>query len=100
MSNRSETVQIRDVVIEHLHRRASLEDVRVAVLQASRSMRADGMSMEEILVALKGGVTLAAEHVNRPSVPEIAASLRAQVTPWLISIYMNESGEFGEPGEE
>lgn len=63
-------------------------------------MRADGLTMEEILVVLKGGVTVAAEHVTHPSVAERAVSLRAQMAPWLISLYMNDSGEFGEPDDE
>mgnify|MGYP001550580845 CR=1 FL=1 len=87
-------------MIRHFHRRASLDEVRDTVLEASRSMRADSLPIEEILVVLKGGVTLAAEHVNQPSVPETAVALRAQMTPWLISIYMNESGEFDEPLED
>jgi hypothetical protein len=60
-------------------------------------MKTDGLPMEEILVVLKGAVTLAAEHVNQPSTPESAVALRAQVTPWLISVYMNASGGFDEP---
>lgn len=62
-------------------------------------MRSDQLTMEEILVVLKGAVTLAAEHVPHPAVPESAVALRAQMAPWLISLYMNKSGEFGEPDE-
>ena len=97
--HRPEIVQIREIAIRYFHRRASLDDVKSVVLDASKSMRADSLSMEEILVVLKGGVTLAVEHVNQTSVPETAVALRAQMAPWLISIYMNDSGEFGEPAE-
>lgn len=76
-----------------------MDDVKAKVLEASKSMRSDSLSMEEILVVLKGGVTLAVEHVDQTSVPETAVALRAQMAPWLISIYMNDSGEFGDLAE-
>ena len=63
-------------------------------------MQADGLPIEEILVILKGAVTLAVEHVSHPSVAETAASLRAQMAPWLISLYMNASGDFDTPEDE
>lgn len=69
------------------------------MLDAGKSMREDGLPIEEILVVLKGAVTLAAEHVSHPSVPESTVALRAQMAPWLISLYMNESGEFDAPEE-
>ena len=99
LPHRPEIVEIREIAVRYFHRRASLDDVKAVVLDASKSMRADSLSMEEILVVLKGGVTLAVEHVNQTSVPETAVALRAQMAPWLISIYMNDSGEFGEPVE-
>ncbi len=97
--HRPEIIQIREIAIRYFHRRASLEQVKTVVLDASKSMRADSLTMEEILVVLKGGVTLAAEHVDQTSVPETAVALRAQMAPWLISIYMNDSGEFAERAE-
>jgi hypothetical protein len=56
-------------------------------------MQADGLTMEEILVVLKGAVTLAAEQVNHPSTPERAVWLRAQITGWLIALYLDGAGE-------
>ncbi len=99
MANRPELVQVRDAVIRHFHSRSSIEELRDVVLDAGRAMQADGLSMEDILAVLKGAVTLAAEHVNRPSTPERAVWLRSQMTGWLISLYMNDSGDFDEPGE-
>lgn len=100
MPNRPELLTVRDEVVRFLHRRSSLDAVQRTVLDAGKSMQADGLSIEEILVVLKGAVTLAAEHVTHPSIQETAASLRAQMTPWLISLYMNESGGFDTPEDE
>lgn len=61
-------------------------------------MQADDLTMEGILVVLKGAVTLAAEHVSHPSTPERAVWLRSQMTGWLISLYIDGSGESDEPG--
>ena len=91
---------MRDIVVKYFHGRATLDDVRDASTQAGRSLRAGGMTMEDILVILRSAVTLAAEHVSRSSTAERAVALRAQMTPWLISIYMNESGEFDEPADD
>lgn len=99
MANRPELVQVRDSVIRYWHLRASLEAVRDAALDAGRSMRADGLTMEAILVVLKGAVTLAAEHVTHPSTPERAASLRSQMTGWLITLYMDDSDAPVEPNQ-
>jgi hypothetical protein len=98
--NRPELLLVRDEIVRYFHNRASIDTVRDTVLDASRSMQSDGLPIEEILVVLKGAVTLAAEHVTHPSVPESAVALRAQMTPWLISLYMNESGEFDAPTED
>lgn len=100
MSNRPELLLVRDEVVRYMHRRASIDAVQRTVLDACASMKSDGMTMEEILVVLKGAVTLAAEHVTHPGVAETAVSLRAQMAPWLISLYMNESGEFDTPPDE
>ncbi|MDQ2889688.1 MAG: hypothetical protein M3R65_03910 [Gemmatimonadota bacterium] len=99
MAARPELVMVRDAVIRHLHHRASVKDVQHVVEQAGSSMKADSMTLEEILVVLKGAVTLAAEHVSHPSTPERVVWLRGLMVPWLISVYMNESGEF-ESSEE
>lgn len=99
VNSRPELVPLRDAIIRHLHGRASIDDVRDAALQASRSMQADRMTMEEILIVLKGSVTLAATHVTHAAKEERAVSLRAQMAPWLVSLYMNASGEFDESHE-
>ncbi len=99
MANRPELVLVRDAIIRYFHRRASIEEVQAGVLDAGRSMHADGLTMEEILVVLKGAVTLAAEHVNQPSTPERAVWLRSQMAGWLISLYLNDSGQFDESAE-
>jgi hypothetical protein len=100
VASRPELVQVRDVVVRHFHSRASIEEVGEVVLAASRSMREDRLTMEEILVVLKGAVTLAAAHVNQPSALGRAAALRPQMTSWLISLYMDDSGEFAGADEE
>lgn len=100
MPNRPELITVRDEAVRYLHRRATLKAVQRTVLDAGQSMKADGLPIEEILIVLKGAVALAAEHVTHPSVPETAAALRMQLTPWLISLYMNESGEFNTPEGE
>ncbi|HEY5086002.1 MAG TPA: hypothetical protein VII66_01465 [Gemmatimonadaceae bacterium] len=92
VTNRSELVLVRDAIIRYFHHRSTLDDVRGSALEAGRSMQADGLTMEEILVVLKGAVTLAAEHVNHPSTPERAVWLRSQMTPWLVSLYLNDVG--------
>lgn len=56
--------------------------------------------MEEILVVLKGAVSLASQHVNHSSTAERAISLKAQMTPWLVALYTNESGGRGAPDAE
>ncbi|MEO6865054.1 MAG: hypothetical protein ABI229_06365 [Gemmatimonadaceae bacterium] len=99
MTNRPELVLVRDAVIRYFHNRASIEEVQAGVLDAGRSMQADSLNMEEILVVLKGSVTLAAEHVSQPSTPERAVRLRSQMAGWLISLYLNDSGQFDEPAE-
>jgi hypothetical protein len=99
-TKRAELVSVRDVVVKYFHARASLDDVRDASIQAGRSLREGGMTMEDILVVLRSAVTLASEHVSRASTAERAVALRSQMTPWLISIYMNESGEFDEPADD
>ena len=91
MATRPELLQVRDVVIRHLHARASVEEVRDVVLEASRSMRAERLTMEEILTVLKGAVTLAVAHVDLPAAQERATALRPQMTTWLISLYMDQS---------
>jgi len=63
-------------------------------------MQADGLTMEEILVVLKGAVRLAADHVSQPSTPERAAWLRGQLTPWLVSLYLADLGNPDASGDE
>lgn len=77
--------------------RAPADEVRDSVLGAARSMKADGLTMEEILVVLKGAVRLAADHVDRPDTPERAAWIRSRLTPWLVSLYL---GTAAEPDED
>ncbi len=89
MPPRPELIGVRDAVIRHFHHRATIEDVQTAVAEAARSMRDDGLTLEEILVVLKGAVTLGAEHVNHPSIPERAVRLRAQIVPWLVQLHMS-----------
>lgn len=93
MANRSELVAVRDVAVRYFHLRAPVEEVQQTVLEAGRSMQADGLTMEEILVVLKGGVRLAADHVNQPATSERAALLRSQLTPWLVSLYIGDIGK-------
>jgi hypothetical protein len=97
VANRPEQVTVRDTVVRYFHLRASADQVQQAVLDAGRSMQADGLTMEEILVTLKGAVRLASDHVNQPSTPERAAWLRTQITPWLVSLYI---GDAEEPAED
>ena len=97
VANRSELVAVRDAAIRYFHQRAPLEEMQETVLEAGRSMQADGLTMEEILVTLKGGVRLAADHVNQPSTPERAAFLRTQLTPWLVSLYLDDIADLDEP---
>lgn len=59
-------------------------------------MKADGLTMEEILVILKGAVRLAADHVSQPATAERAVWLRSQLTPWLVSLYIGDLGELDE----
>ena len=56
--------------------------------------------MEEILVVLKGAVSLASEHVSHISTAEQARSLKSQITTWLVALYTNGYGELDEPGAE
>ncbi|HSU98363.1 MAG TPA: hypothetical protein VLI40_14095 [Gemmatimonadaceae bacterium] len=93
MASRPEQVTVRDTVVRYFHQRAPVDQVQQAVLEAGRSMQADGMTMEDILVTLKGAVRLAADHVNQPSTPERAAWLRTQITPWLVSLYIGNGEE-------
>lgn len=67
------------------------------VLESARSMRADGLTMEQILVVLKGAITLAASHVGLSSAAESVSSLRAQMAPWLVSIYIGDGDD--SPGD-
>ncbi len=96
MANRPELVSVRDVSVRYLHLRAPAEEVQETVLQAGRSMKGDGLTMEEILVVLKGAVRLAADHVNHPGTAERALWLRSQLTPWLVSLYIGDLGESDE----
>jgi hypothetical protein len=59
-------------------------------------MKADGLTMEEILVVLKGAVRLAADHVSQPATAERAVWLRSQLTPWLVSLYIGNLEESDE----
>jgi hypothetical protein len=96
VANRPEQVTVRDVVVRHFHMRAPADEVQRTVLEAARSMQADGLTMEEMLVVLKGAVRLAADQVNQPSTPERAAWLRTQITPWLVSLYIDDLKESDE----
>lgn len=71
--------------------------MRDAVLKASQSMQADGLTMEQILVILKGAVHLAAKHVASPTTQERATSLRSQVTQWLVSLYLDQDAGEDDP---
>ncbi len=96
MANRPELVCVRDVAVRYFHRRAPAEEVEETVLSAGRSMKADGLTMEDILVVLKGAVRLAADHVNQPATAERAVWLRSQLTPWLVSLYIADIAESDE----
>ena len=85
---------MRDAVIRHFHDRESVERLQEIVIDAGRTMKRDGMTLEEILVVLKGAVSLAAEHVNHPPIPERAVWLRSQMAPWVIRMYVLETGDF------
>jgi hypothetical protein len=91
VANRSELVLVRDVVIRYFHERATLDEVRETTLTGAKSMLKDGLTMEEMLIILKGAVRLAAEHVSRPSIAERAVWLRSQMTPWLVSMYLSNA---------
>ena len=99
VATRPELLQVRDVVIRNLHARATIEEVREVVLEAGRSMRAERLTMEEILTVLKGAVPLAVAHADLPAAQDRATALRPQMTTWLISLYMSASGDFGEADE-
>ena len=96
MANRPELLAVRDVSVRYFHARVPAEEVQETVLEAGRSMKADGLTMEEILVVLKGAVRLAADHVNQPATAERAVWLRSQLTPWLVSLYIGGLGESDE----
>ena len=100
VSNRPELVRVRNTVIRYFHLRASLDEVRDTATDAAKSMMHDGLTMEEILVVLKGAVSLASEHVSHTSTGERASWLKSQITPWLVALYTDESGELGAPGTE
>jgi hypothetical protein len=100
VTNRQELISVRDAVIRYLHLRAPVEEVREVAVEAGRSMQADGLTVEDMLIVLRGAVSLAADHVSQPSATERAVWLRSQMTTWLLSLYMNEDGEFDEPPED
>lgn len=99
MATRPELLQVRDVVVRHLNSRASIDEVREVVLEAGRAMRADRLTMEEILTVLKGAVTLAAAHVDQPALRDRAVALKPQMTTWLISLYMDQPGNVASADE-
>lgn len=92
MSSRSELVLVRDAIIRYFHNRATIEEVRETTIVGARSMLKDGMTMEEMLIILKGAVRLGAEHVSHPGTEERAVWLRSQMTPWLVSLYLSDAG--------
>ncbi len=91
MSNRSELVLVRDAVIRYFHDRATLDELRRSAVAGAKSMLADGMTMEDILIVLKGAVRLAAEHVTGPGTEERAVWLRSQMTQWLVAMYLDDA---------
>lgn len=98
MAPRPELAQVRDTVKRYLHDRASLEDVEQIVVQSGQTMQDDGMTLEAILVLLKGAVKLAAEHVSSPQTVERAAGIRASIAPWLMARYVNPPDRRREAG--
>lgn len=60
-------------------------------------MKKDGLSLEEMIVLLKGSVTLALERVETAVASERASALRSQITPWVLKMYVRESGDFTKP---
>ena len=100
MTSRPELVSVRNTVIRYFRLRAPLDEVRDTAMNAARSMMHDGLTMEEILVVLKGAVSLASEHVSHTSTAEQARSLKSQITTWLVALYTNGYGELDEPGAE
>ena len=97
MRSRPELIVLRDGVIRHLHGRASVDEVEELAIEAGRQMKKDGLSLEEMIVLLKGSVTLALERVETAVASERASALRSQITPWVLKMYVRESGDFTKP---
>lgn len=93
-------ITFRDAAVRYVNGRATVEEVEEASIEAGRLMKLDGLTLEEILVLPKGAVVLAVEHANGPAASERAASLRAQITPWLIETYVRETGDFTQTKDQ
>ncbi len=81
----------------HLELGASREEVRDAVKQACKTMHADGVPPQTMLVTLKTAVQAAAMEARVDVSREMVRAVTSDLTPWMIDVCFRQPSAVRRP---